>query len=185
MIIYTRNIYTARGLRKAWDLSHFEDIRIALSADNERENIAKDCGCNLIGDATFLTAHYRNNHYAILDINTVGFLAELMEDMMRAFSEGEKVYDVKKYYEKYESSNSLYGSYSMEKWLKLQIKRNGKAKVDILTFIWKFVTHDKSSESFRVIEHQFTTGYCYHFALIMKGMFGGKIVCHKGHSHIL
>lgn len=36
---------------------------------------------------------------------------------MKAFSEGERVYDVKKYYEKYESSNSLYGSYSMEKWI--------------------------------------------------------------------
>lgn len=80
MIIYTRNIYTARGLRKAWNLSHFEDIRIALSAENGRENIAKDCGSNLTDDATFLIAHYRNNNYAILDINTVGFLVKLMKD---------------------------------------------------------------------------------------------------------
>lgn len=183
MIIYTRNIYTSRNLRKAWDLSHFEDIRIAL--DGEREKIARATGSNLANNGTFLLAYYRNGNYAIIDVNTVGFLCGLMDDLMNAISEGKKVYDVKEYYDKCENTASLYNKYSMDMWIKQQAEKNGNARVDVLTFIWRFVTHDKEAESFRVIEHQFTTGYCYHFALIMKGMFGGKIVCHKGHGHIL
>lgn len=183
MIIYTRNIWCKENLRKVWDLSHFEEIRIAIG--DEREKIAETNSCNLTNNATFLLAYYNNCHYAIIDINALGFLQELMDDLVTAMSEGRKVYDINEYYIKFENNSSLFNKSSFDVWLEEQLKKNRKAKPEVLEFIWNFVTHDKSTESFRVIEHQFTTGYCYHFALIMQKMFGGKIVWHKGHSHIL
>lgn len=181
MIIYTRNIWGKESLRKIWDLNHFEEIRISTY---DKESIAEETATNLTGNYTFLTA-YMKSHFAILDINTPDFLCGLLDDVVQAFSEDKKVYNVYDYYRKIENNNSLSQQLSLDSWLKNQFKKNIKAKIEVLEFIWKFVTHDKNPDSFRVIEHQFTTGYCYHFAIIMKKMFGGKIVWHKGYNHIL
>lgn len=181
MIIYTRNIWGRENLRKIWDLNHFEEIRIST---DDKKSIAEKTGTNLLNNCTFLIA-YNQYHFAILDINTIGFLQGLMDDIILSFSEDKKVYNVYDYYRKFENNNGLAQQLSFDSWLKEQMKKNRKVKVEILNFIWKFVTHDKNPDSFRVIEHQFTTGYCYHFAIIMKKMFGGKIVWHKGHGHIL
>lgn len=182
MMIYTRNIWGKENLRKAWNLNHFEEIRIAT---DDRNRIAEVTNTNLTNDATFLSAYYNDSRFAIIDINTSGFLQRLMDDLVVAMSEGKKVYDVNEYYINFENNSSLFNKFSFDIWLEEQLKKNKKARPEVLKFIWNFVTHDKSPESFRVIEHQFTTGYCYHFALIMKDMFGGKIVWHKGHAHIL
>ncbi len=181
MMIYTRNIWGKESLRKVWNLNHFEEIRIST---DDRNRIAEITGTNLNNNATFLLA-YKNSQFAILDINTIKFLELLMDDIIATMSEDKKVYDINKYYINVENNLSLFNKSSFDVWLEEQLKKNRKAKPEILKFIWNFVTHDKISESFKVIEHQFTTGYCYHFALIMKNMFGGKIVWHKGHSHIL
>ncbi|MCM1524748.1 MAG: hypothetical protein NC120_09855 [Ruminococcus sp.] len=181
IVIYTRNIYDR--MRRIWNLNDYYDIRIASVA--EREEIARSNNCNLTNDVTFLVAYITRSHYAVLDINTVGFLQALMDDLVSEISKGARVYDIKEFYDRFESSVSGYGKYSMDEWLMEQRKKHKKARFDVLAFIWRFVTHDKNTESFRVIEHQFTTGYCYHFALVMKGMFGGKIVCHKNHGHML
>lgn len=182
MIIYTRNIWGKESLRKIWNFSQFDEIRIST---DDRNKIAEATKTNLANDTTFLLAYYNNSRYAILDINNIGFLQGLMDDLVVAMSEGKKVYDINEYYIKFESDTSSFNKYSMNIWLEEQLKKHKNARLDILKFIWNFVTHDKNIESFRVIEHQFTTGYCYHFALIMKNMFGGKIVWHKGRKHIL
>lgn len=182
MIIYTRNIWGKESLRKVWNLNHFEEIRIST---DDRDRIAEKTGTNLNNDNTFLLAYKNSSQFAILDVNTIRFLKLLMDDIIAAMSEDKKVYDINKYYINFENNLSLFNKSSFDVWLEEQLKKNRKAKPEILKFIWNFVTHDKIPESFRVIEHQFTTGYCYHFALIMKNMFGGKIVWHKGHSHIL
>ncbi len=182
MMIYTRNIWGKESLRKAWNLNHFEEIRIST---DDRNKIAETTGTNLTNNTTFLLAYKNSSQFAILDINTIKFLELLMDDIIKAMSEDKKVYDIKDYYIKFENNTSLFNKSSFDIWLEEQLEKNRKAKPEILKFIWNFVTHDKIPESFRVIEHQFTTGYCYHFALIMKNMFGGKIVWHKGYSHIL
>lgn len=182
MMIYTRNIWGKESLRKAWNLNHFEEIRIST---DDRNKIAEITGTNMNNNTTFLLAYKNSSQFAILDINTIQFLELLMDDILAAMSEDKKVYDINKYYINVENNLSLFNKSSFDVWLKEQLKKNRKAKPEILKFIWNFVTHDKIPESFRVIEHQFTTGYCYHFALIMKNMFGGKIVWHKGYSHIL
>lgn len=181
MIVYTRNFWGKESLRKAWDLSHFEQIQIET---NNRDKIAEIAGATLMRNDTFLLA-YHGSTFAILDMNSIGFLQELLDDIILAMAEDRKVYDVYEFYNKFENRTGLLNSPSFESWFHEQYKKNRKAKIEILRFIWNFVTHDKNPESFRVLEHQFTTGYCYHFAVIMKKMFGGKIVWHKGHSHIL
>jgi len=182
MIVYTRNIWGNERLRRAWNLDHFEQIQIAT---NDRKKIAEIVDANLTDNNTFLLAYNNNGHFAILDINTIGFLQGLLDDLMLATSEDKKVYNIYDYYVKVENKTSLSNKLPLDNWLEEQLKKNRKAKIEILKFIGNFVTHDKNPESFRVIEHQFTTGYCYHFALIMRNMFGGKIVWHKGYSHIL
>lgn len=156
MIIYTRNIWGKENLRKVWNLNCFEEIRIST---NDRNEIAEITGTNLNNNATFLLAYKNSSQFAILDINTIRFLELLMDDIIAAMSEDKKVYDINKYYINFENNSGLFSKSSFEVWLEEQLKKNRKAKPEILKFIWNFVIHDKIPESFRVIEHQFTTGY--------------------------
>ena len=71
-----------------------------------------------------------------------------------------------------------------QEWVENIYKTFPNARIDILEFIADILYHQgKSCES--VIHLLFSSGYCYYFALILKGAFGGTICWHKGISHIV
>ena len=173
MMIYTRNIYGKENLRRVFNLNHFREIRVITDG---RDEIAETIGAKNIPDNfTFLSA-YGDSGFSILDVNRIEFLNGLLDDFMQAVFNGDKVYDINNYYMRAESKAGLAGKSSLESWLEEQLIKNENVRLDVLKFIWNFITLDKNPESFRVIEHQFTMGYCYHFALIMKKMFGVKVI---------
>ena len=74
-----------------------------------------------------------------------------------------------------------------KEWFNSQIEHYPGARKDVLHFIGKLVScrSDEFSNSSRVIEKLFASGYCYYFALMLKQNFGGSVVWHYQHSHIL
>lgn len=76
---------------------------------------------------------------------------------------------------------------SKEKWIENQLKQFPRADEKILTFIANMGCHSQFNRvsDVEAIRYLFHAGYCYHFAVILKEMFGGTITWHKGFSHIV
>jgi len=80
------------------------------------------------------------------------------------------------------------------KYIKSQVDRHPKVRKDVLSFIYdidnKSTQYDSNIKEkiyfFRTpAEIMFADGYCYYFALILKDAFGGSIMWHKNHGHIV
>lgn len=73
-------------------------------------------------------------------------------------------------------------------WVENTLRKFPPARRDVLTFI-SAVNHYSENltvDGFRTpIERLFGDGFCYYFALMLHDAFGGTIVWHKNHSHIL
>ena len=52
-----------------------------------------------------------------------------------------------------------------------------KGSKDVLDFIEKFLTHSTNDIAEEILKDQFTTGYCYYFAIILKTAFNRGEVC--------
>lgn len=73
-------------------------------------------------------------------------------------------------------------------WISRTLQQFPKARIDVLTFIGKvnaFSSEEERKCFSTSIEKLFTNGFCYYFAVMLHDAFGGTIVWHKGHKHIL
>ena len=52
-----------------------------------------------------------------------------------------------------------------------------KGSKDVLDFIRKFLTHNKSEVADEILKNQFANGYCYYFATILKTAFNRGEIC--------
>lgn len=55
---------------------------------------------------------------------------------------------------------------------------------DVLKFIYDIVFHSGEVQT-DAISELFSSGYCYYFALMLKSAFGGQVMWHKYHGHIV
>lgn len=63
-------------------------------------------------------------------------------------------------------------------------KRFPGVREDAIQFIADMLWHS-GNEGTEPIYNLFGNGYCYHFAVILRDIFGGQVVWHKNVSHIL
>lgn len=52
-----------------------------------------------------------------------------------------------------------------------------KGSKDVLDFINTFLTHNKTDVADEVLKNQFSAGYCYYFAVILKAAFNRGEIC--------
>ena len=84
-----------------------------------------------------------------------------------------------------------YGHYSKEEWIEHQLETFKGCDRRIITFIANMRYHQSPHKEYQHdgampdIIHLFEAGYCYHFAVILKAMFGGTICWLKNRSHII
>lgn len=61
--------------------------------------------------------------------------------------------------------------------LKENICQKPKGSAQVLGFITEFLEHQRDPEAYNALQVQFRSDYCYHFALMLKGLFGrGQVV---------
>lgn len=65
------------------------------------------------------------------------------------------------------------------------LAKHDGANTEVLGFIFDFSHHLISPASTDTIMDLFSSGYCYHFAMILKDMFGGEVCWLKYRSHIV
>ncbi len=75
--------------------------------------------------------------------------------------------------------------WTRDKWVEHYLKRYPGSNPKVLGFIFDIVNHQLTVEGSEAIETLFSSGYCYHFAVILKNLFGGEIMWHKYHGHIV
>ena len=72
-----------------------------------------------------------------------------------------------------------------DEWVGHFLEKYPGSNSKVLEFIFDMINHQATVESVDVIEMLFSSGYCYHFATILKNLFGGEIMWHKYHGHIV
>ena len=75
----------------------------------------------------------------------------------------------------------------LKEWVEEQKEQYPDADTDILRFIGETASWNTDTETDykNTPECLFSNGYCYHFAVMLQHLFGGEIMWHKFHSHIV
>ena len=72
--------------------------------------------------------------------------------------------------------------HTKDEWIDYEIAQTPSARKDVIQFIAEVSFHCKATTA---IYELFQQGYCYYFALMLKDAFGGEMMWHKFHSHIV